>query len=83
MSDFKKSDWIEVPIDLIDLQLKDLGIDQEGQKAFAVIRKSAIASFRLNVNNNGEIEGSVIYTMDGEQYWCHLEYDKLKALINE
>lgn len=74
-------DFIEVEIDLIDKDLVEMGIDQDGQKAFACIRVSYIASFRLNVNKDGEVEGSVIYTVDGEQYWCHLSYDELKSKV--
>lgn len=75
------SNFIEVEIDLIDNDLQGLGIEQKGEKSKAAIRISSITSFRENINKIGEVEGCVIYTSDGEQYWCYSTYPELKQLL--
>lgn len=75
------SSFIEVEIDLIDNDLHGLGIEQKGEKSKVAIRVSSITSFRENINKIGEVQGCVIYTSDGEQYWCYSTYPELKRLI--
>lgn len=68
--------FIEIPIELLDRDIQDMGISQEGKRGLAIVKVSEI----VGVRQDGEGE-SIIYTSDGQSYWTSIDYSFIKELL--
>lgn len=75
------SDFVELPIYLIDGKLKDLDVPTEDIPAKLMVRTDAILAYREAMHDNGDMSQTAIYLSTNDSYVIDMTYESFKQFI--
>lgn len=73
--------FIEVTIEVADTDLLDLGVKVESETVKCLVQISNISMFYVSFDDDKDVYGTKIHTIDGGNIWCFEKYEQIKEML--